>query len=79
MAQALRALALHAQATRRIALQCFADQVVDFSSVDTPFAIDASKAFVASFANIRWQVGAAAAAGALPCTAAAAGPATPPS
>jgi beta-glucosidase len=75
----LRALPLHTKATLRIALQCFADQGVDFSAIETPFAIDTAKEFVASFANIRWQVDAANAPGALPCTPAVKDAATPPS
>ncbi len=66
--KALRALPLHAKATLRIPLQCFVDQGVDFSAVDTPFAIDTARPFVASFADIRWQVGGADAPDALPCT-----------
>ena len=73
----LLALPLHAKATLRIALQCFVDQGVDFSAIDTPFAIDTRQAFVASLANIRWQVGADQAPGALPCTSGARAPATP--
>ncbi|MEO5686455.1 MAG: glycoside hydrolase family 3 N-terminal domain-containing protein [Burkholderiaceae bacterium] len=76
---AVLALALHTKATLRIPLQCFVDHGTDLSSVDTPFAIDTSKAFVASFANIRWQVGGAKAPDALPCTPAVKSPATPPS
>ena len=66
--QGLLALPLHKRATVRIPLQCFVDQGVDLSSVDTPFAIDTRQAFTASFANIRWEVGGAKAPGALPCT-----------
>jgi beta-glucosidase len=64
---ALRALPLHEKATLRIPLQCFVDQGVDFAAIATPFALDSEGAFVASFANIRWQVGADQSAGALPC------------
>jgi len=41
---------------------------VELASVDTPFAIDADKPFVASVANIRRQVGAGVDPEALPCT-----------
>ena len=77
--RALRALPLHAKATLKIPLQCFADQGVEFASVDTPFAIDTDRPFAASFADIRWQLGAADDPGVLPCTPSAAQPATKPS
>jgi beta-glucosidase len=73
---ALQALALHEKATLTIPLQCFVDQGADLSAIDTPFALDSEGPFVASFANIRWQVGAAQAAGALPCNSK---PVSPPS
>jgi beta-glucosidase len=76
--KALAAAPLHARTTLRIALQCFADLGVDFSAVDTPFAIDTRHPFVASLASIRWQVGTDDA-GVLPCTPAVKEPATPPS
>ena len=66
--RALAALPLHAKATLRIPLRCFAAQGADFSAIDTPFAIHTAAPFVARFADVRWQVGAADAAGALPCT-----------
>jgi beta-glucosidase len=65
---ALRALPPHAKATLKIPLQCFADQGADFTSIDTPFALDTDRPFAASLANIRWQVGADKDAGVLPCT-----------
>ncbi|MFL6695545.1 MAG: putative glycoside hydrolase, partial [Vitreoscilla sp.] len=77
--KALRALPLHVKSTLKIPLRCFADQGVDFSSVDTPFALDTKGAFAASLADIRWQVGAGKDLDALPCTPARKPPATPPS
>ena len=77
--RALAALPLHARATLKIALQCFIDQGLDITSVAAPFAIDTRQAFVASFADIRWKVGAADDADVLPCTPVATEPATPPS
>ena len=77
--KALLALPLNTRSTIRIALQCYVDQGVDFSSVDTPFAIDTARPFVASFANIRWQVGADEDPGVLPCTPAPGKPVSPPS
>ncbi|HEY9026114.1 MAG TPA: exo 1,3/1,4-beta-D-glucan glucohydrolase [Burkholderiaceae bacterium] len=65
---AVRALPLHARATLKIPLRCFVDQGVDLALVDLPFAVDTDKPFVASFANIRWQVGAGVDPDALPCT-----------
>jgi beta-glucosidase len=56
--EGVAALPLHAKATLKIPLQCFADQGVDFAAITVPFAIDTAQPFVASFANIRWQVGA---------------------
>jgi len=77
---AIRALPLHAKATLKIPLRCFADQGVEFTAVDTPFALDTDRPFVARLADIRWQVGAARDADALPCTPAkTADPASPPS
>jgi beta-glucosidase len=66
--KAVAALPLHAKATLEIPLQCFADQGVDFAAITVPFAVDTSGPFVASFANIRWQVGADKDPDALPCT-----------
>ena len=66
--KAVAALPLHVKATLEIPLQCFADQGVDFAAITVPFAIDTSGPFVASFANIRWQVGADKYPDALPCT-----------
>jgi len=63
-----RALPLHAKATLKIPLQCYVDQGLDLAGADLLFAIDTDKPFVASVANIRWQVGAGKEAGALPCT-----------
>ena len=65
---ALRALPLHAKATLRIPLQCYVDQGVDFSGIESPFAIDTNGTFTAAIANVRWQVGAAVAPDALTCT-----------
>ncbi len=69
--KAVLALPLHAKATLRIPLQCYVDQGVDFSVIDSPFSIDTDRPFVATIANIRWQVGGAASGDALPCTPAA--------
>ena len=77
--KAVAALPLHAKATLKIALQCFVDQGMDITSVTVPFAIDTRQAFVASIADIRWQVGADKDADVLPCTPVAKEPATPPS
>ena len=65
--KAVAALPLHAKATLEIPLRCFADQGVDFAAITVPFAVDTSGPFVASFANIRWQVGADKDPDALPC------------
>ena len=77
--KAVLALPLHAKATLRIPLQCFADQGVDFAGVDSPFSIDTDRPFVATIADIRWQVGGADAPDALPCTPAAKKAVSPPS
>ena len=66
--KAVLALPLHARATLKIPLQCFAEQGMEFASVDSPFSIDTTGAFVATFANIRWQVGADKDPGVLACT-----------
>ena len=66
--EALAALPLHAKATLRIPLQCFVNQGLDFTAITVPFAIDTAQPFVASFADVRWQIGAADDAAALPCT-----------
>jgi beta-glucosidase len=66
--KAVLALPLHAKATLRIPLQCYVDQGVDFSGIESPFAIDTNRPFTATIANIRWQVGAEVAPDALPCT-----------
>ena len=76
---ALRALAPHARATLKIPLQCFADHGADFSTIQSPFAIETDMPFAASFADIRWRVGAAKDADALPCPPAQPKPVTPPS
>ena len=65
---AVRALPLHTRATLKIPLQCYVAQGLDLASVDLPFAIDTDRPFVVSIANVRWQVGAAKDAEALPCT-----------
>ena len=77
--KALRALPLQAKASLKIPLRCFANQGVDFSSVETPFALDTKGPFAASLADIRWQVGADEDPGVLPCTPGPGAPATPPS
>jgi beta-glucosidase len=77
--QAVRALPLHARATLRIPLQCYVDQGVDFTAIESPFAIDTNQPFAAAIANVRWQVGAAVAPDALPCTPASRPPVNPPS
>ena len=77
--KAVRALPLHAKATLKIPLQCYVDQGVDFTGIESPFAIDTNRPFTAAIANVRWQVGGASDPAALPCTAAKKEPATPPS
>ena len=77
--RAILALPLHTKATLRIPLQCYVDQGVDFSSIESPFAIDTDRPFTASIANIRWQVGGAQAPDALPCTPTKKAPVNPPS
>ncbi len=67
--KALSGLAPNARATIRIPLQCFADRGVDFTSVYTPFAVQAQQPFIASFANIRWALGETPGATTLPCDA----------
>ncbi len=64
----LRALPLHTKATLRLPLQCFADHGADMASVDTPFGLDTDRPFVATIANVRWEVGAARREGMLACT-----------
>jgi beta-glucosidase len=65
---AMRALPLRAKATLKIPLRCFADRGADFTAIDTPFALAADRPFAASFADIRWQVGADQDPQVLPCT-----------
>ena len=77
--KAVRALPLHAKATLRIPLQCYVEQGVDFSAIDSPFGIDTDRPFTAAIANVRWQVGAAVALDALPCTPTVKPPVSPPS
>jgi beta-glucosidase len=67
--KALAALPLNTRGAIRIPLQCLADRGVDFSAVDTPFAVQTLQAFTASFANIRWAVGDVPGATTLPCDA----------
>ena len=55
----LRALPLHAKTTLRLPLKCFAEHGADMAAVDTPFGLDTDKPFVATIANVRWEVGAA--------------------
>ncbi len=64
----LRALPLRAKTTLRLPLKCFAEHGADMAAVDTPFGLDTDKAFVATIANVRWEVGAARHEGELACT-----------
>ena len=77
--KAVLALPLHARATLRIPLQCYVDQGVDFSGIESPFAIDTDRPFTAAIANIRWQVGGEREPDALPCTPTRKKPVNPPS
>ena len=77
--KAVRALPPHARATLRIPLQCYVDQGVDFTAIESPFAIDTNRPFTAAVANVRWQVGAAVAPDTLPCTPATREAVNPPS
>ncbi|MEP6504574.1 MAG: putative glycoside hydrolase, partial [Betaproteobacteria bacterium] len=76
--KALAGLPLNVRSTIRIPLQCFADRGVDFSSVDTPFAVQAAAPFTAAFADIRWAVGETPGAVTLPCDATTMPPARKP-
>jgi len=67
MTSALAALPLNTRSTLKIPLACFAGKGTDFQSVDTPFLVFTDKPLVATFADIRWQIGAAKDADALTC------------
>jgi beta-glucosidase len=69
LTSALTALPLNTRSTIKIPLQCFADKGADFTQIDTPFLVQTDKAFTATFANVRWQVNAAADADAQACSA----------
>ncbi|MEJ7137320.1 glycoside hydrolase family 3 N-terminal domain-containing protein [Amphibiibacter pelophylacis] len=57
--RALRSLPLDTKSTVKIPLSCFMAKGTDFSAVDVPFLVFTEKPFSATFANIRWQIGAA--------------------
>ncbi|MES2931956.1 MAG: putative glycoside hydrolase [Pseudomonadota bacterium] len=59
--------ALSSKYTVKLPLACFAAKGTNFATVDTPFLIYTSKAFSASFADIRWVAGAANDADAISC------------
>ncbi|MES2742464.1 MAG: glycoside hydrolase family 3 N-terminal domain-containing protein [Pseudomonadota bacterium] len=62
-----KGLGLNTVKTVKIPLACFAAKGADFTLVDTPFLVYTEKAFVASFANIRWVPGAGKDADAVAC------------
>jgi actin-like ATPase involved in cell morphogenesis len=53
--------------TVRIPLSCFTAAGLDATKVDTPFLVYTEKPFDATFANVRWEQGAATAPGVTPC------------
>jgi beta-glucosidase len=68
----LKSLPLNQKSTVKIPLSCFistGSKGTDFTLVDVPFLYYTEKPFSATFANIRWQLGAAKDADALPCSA----------
>lgn len=72
MTAVLRGLPLNQRSTVKIPLSCFistGSKGTDFTLVDVPFLLYTERPFSATFANIRWQVGAATDADALPCSA----------
>ncbi|WP_229421852.1 glycoside hydrolase family 3 protein [Massilia aquatica] len=64
-----KGLPLETKRSVKVPLSCFAGKGADFTLVDTPFLVYTEKAFVASFANIRWVPGAAKDADAATCAA----------
>jgi beta-glucosidase len=54
----LRGLALNTKTTVKIPLSCFAAAGADFGAIDTPFLVQTSHPFAASFARVRWLVNA---------------------
>ncbi|RSZ57231.1 glycoside hydrolase family 3 protein [Massilia atriviolacea] len=62
-----KGLAPDLKRTVKLPLSCFAAKGADFTLIDTPFLVYTEKAFVASFANIRWVPGAARDADAAAC------------
>ncbi len=62
-----RSLPLNQKRTIKVPLACFAAKGTDFAAIDTPFLLFTEKAFVATFANIRWVPGAAKDADAVAC------------
>ena len=72
MTAVLKSLPLNQKSTVKIPLSCFlstGSKGTDFTLVDVPFLYYTEKPFSATFANIRWQVGAAKDADALACSA----------
>ncbi len=63
----LKGLPVGSKSTLKVPLACFAAKGADFSAIDVPFLVYTDRRFVASFANIRWQINAATAADALRC------------
>lgn len=63
----LKGLPLETKRTVKIPLACFFAKGADFSAIDVPFLVYTDKPFVATFANIRWQINAANDADALKC------------
>jgi hypothetical protein len=53
--------------TIRIPLSCFTDAGLDATKVDTPFLVYTEQPFDATFADIRWEPGAATSPSATPC------------
>ncbi|MES2931955.1 MAG: glycoside hydrolase family 3 N-terminal domain-containing protein [Pseudomonadota bacterium] len=62
-----KGFALNTKRTVKLPLACFAAKGTDFALIDTPFLVYTTKAFGASFANIRWVPGAAKDADAITC------------
>jgi beta-glucosidase len=65
----LKALPANTKTTLRVPLACFFAKGADFSAIDVPFLVYTDRPFVATFADIRWQIDGANAPDAVPCSA----------
>lgn len=65
----LKGLPLDTRRTLKVPLACFFAKGADFTAIDVPFLVYTDRRFVATFANIRWQINAANDADALSCDA----------